>query len=49
MSAYMFVIIWKKYVEEFALKHLLLYELCVRQICKKFVYKHSKTIEYVKN
>ena len=26
-----------------------LFELCAREICEKFVYKHSETIEYVKN
>ena len=29
----------------FILKHLLLFEICARQIREKFVYKHSKTIE----
>ena len=29
--------------------HLLLFEICARKICKKFVYKHSETIKYVKN
>ena len=31
------------------LKHLLRSEICAREICEKFIYKHSKTIEYVKN
>ena len=39
-----FVFIWKYYVEDITLKHLLLYE-----ICEKCVYKHLETIEYVKN
>ena len=43
------VLIWKKYVEDFTLKHYLLFELCAREICEKFVYKYSETIEYVKN
>ena len=43
-SANIFVFIWK-YVEDFILKHILL--LHVRY--EKFVYKHSETIEYVKN
>ena len=30
------------------LKHLLLFEIYAREICKKIVYKHSETIEYVK-
>ena len=34
---------------EFTLKHLLLFELCAREICEKFVYKHySETLQYVK-
>ena len=48
-SAHIFVFIWKKYVEGFTLKHLLLSELYARKICEKFVYKHLETIEYVKN
>ena len=36
-------------VEDFTLKHLLLFEICTREIYEKFVYKHSETIEYVKN
>ena len=31
------------------LKHLLLSEICARELCEKFAYKHSETIEYVKN
>ena len=31
------------------LKYLLLFEICARKTCKKFVYKHSETIEYLKN
>ena len=30
------------YVEDFTLKHLLLFEICAREIYEKFVYKHSK-------
>ena len=48
-SANIFVFIWKQYVEDFALKHLLLFEISAREISEKFVYKHSETIEYVKN
>ena len=48
-SANIFVFIWKQNVEGFTLKRLLLFEICEREICKKFVYKHSETIEYVKN
>ena len=47
--ANIFVFIWKQYVENFTSKHLLLFEICAREICERFVYKHSKTIEYVKN
>ena len=31
------------------LKQILLFEICAGEICEKFVYKHSETIEYVKN
>ena len=44
-----FVFKWKKYVEGFTLKHILVFEIRAREIRKKFVYKHSETIEYVKN
>ena len=47
-SGNIFVFIWK-YVEGFTLKHLLLFEICAREICEKFVYKHPETTEYVKN
>ena len=45
-SAYMFIFIWK-HIEDFTLKHLLIFELCAREICEicEFVYKHSETIE----
>ena len=43
-SANIFVFTWK-YVEEFTLKRLLYIEICAREICEKFVYKHSETIE----
>ena len=39
----------KKYAEDFTLKHDLLFEICAYEICEKLVYKHSDTIEYVKN
>ena len=42
-------IITRKYVEDFTLKHYLLFEICAREIYEKFVYKYSETIEYVKN
>ena len=47
--AKIFVFIWKQYVEDFKLKHLSLFEICAREMCEKFVYKHSETIEYIKN
>ena len=31
------------------MKHILLFEICAREICEKFVYKDAETIEYVKN
>ena len=48
-SANSLVFIWKYYVEDFTLKELLVSEICAREICKKFAYKHSGTMEYVKN
>ena len=48
-SAKIFVFIWKQYTEDFTFKHLLLFEICAHEICEKFVYKHSETIECVKN
>ena len=44
--AIIFVFIWKQYVDDFTLKHLLLFEICAREIREKFVDKHSETIEY---
>ena len=48
-SANIFVFIWRWYAEDLSLKHLLLFQICAREICEKFAYKHSETIEYVKN
>ena len=48
-SVNIFVFTWRQCDEDFTLKHLLHFEMCAREICKKFVYKHSKAIEYVKN
>ena len=48
-SANIFAFIWKWYFEYFTLKHLLFLEIYARERCEKFVYKHSETIEYVKN
>ena len=36
-------------VEDFAFKRLLLSEIFTCETCEQFVYKHSETIEYVKN
>ena len=38
----------EKYVEDFSLKHFLLFEISTREVCEKFVYKNSETIDYVK-
>ena len=35
-------------IVDFTVKHLLLLEIRAHEICEKFVYKHSETIEYVK-
>ena len=48
-SANVCVFMWKKHVEGFTLKHVLLFGICRRKISKKFAYKHLGTIEYVKN
>ena len=32
---------------QMSLKHLLRFEICPREICEKFVYEHSETIEYI--
>ena len=37
------------YVEDFTLKHLFLSEICGLEMCRKFVYKHSEAIKYIKN
>ena len=36
-SANIFVFIWKQYVEDFLLQHLLVFEIYAHEICKKFV------------
>ena len=33
--------------KDFTLNQLLLFEICAREICEKFVYKHSEKVEYV--
>ena len=35
--------------ENLTLKHFLLFELCARETCEKFVYKHSETTEHAKD
>ena len=47
--ANIFVFKLKQYVEDFTLKHILLFEIWAGEICEKLLYKHSETIEYVKN
>ena len=34
---------------DFTLKQILFFEIRAREICGKFVYKYSETLEYVKN
>ena len=48
-AANIFVYLWKQYVKDLTLKQLLRFEICAREIDEMFVYKHSETIEYVKN
>ena len=48
-STNIFVFILKKYVKDFTVKHLLIFQISAREIFQKFVYKYSETIEYVKN
>ena len=45
----MFVLIWKYYPENFVFLILGILELYTRKVCEMFVYKHTETIEYVKN
>ena len=42
LRLHMKIICWIFYI-----KHLLLFEVSAREICEKFVYKYSETIEYV--
>ena len=39
----------KKYPENFAFAILEILELYTREVCEMFVYKHTETIQYVKN
>ena len=44
MALYSYEIIYRR----FHIKTFLLFEKYAREICEKFVYKYSETIEYVK-
>ena len=46
---YLFVFIWKYYPENFVFLILGILELYSRKVCEMFVYKHTETIENVKN
>ena len=48
-SPYIFVFTLKQYAENFAFLFLRILELYNRKVCETFVYKHTETIEYVKN
>ena len=48
-SPYMFVLMQKQNSENFPFWILGILELYTRKVCKMFVYKHTETIEYVKN
>ena len=43
-SGNILVFIWKLYVEDFTLKQVSHFELCARELCERFVYKHSETM-----
>ena len=45
----MFVFIEQPYPENFLFLIQIVLELYTRKVCKIFVYKHTETIEYVKN
>ena len=48
-SPYVFVFLWKYYPENFAFLILGILELFTRKFWEMFVYKHTETIEHVKN
>ena len=48
-SPFMFVFLQKQYPENFAFLILGILELYTRKVCEMFVYKHTETIENVKN
>ena len=41
-SPNIFAFIWKWYVEDFTLKHLLPFKICTHEICEKYLYKHFR-------
>ena len=45
--AIIFVFTWKQHLQDFTLKHFLLFEMCAPEICEKYVYKHSETMGFV--
>ena len=45
----MFEFIQKYSPENFALSFLKILELYTRKVCEIFVFKHTETVEYVKN
>ena len=45
----MFAFIQKQYPEHFAFLIQGILELYTRKVCEMFFYKHTETIEYVKN
>ena len=47
-SPCMFLFIWKYYSENFAFLILRILELFTRKVCEMFIYKHARTIEYIK-
>ena len=48
-STHMFVCLEKYCHENFAFLILAIFELLTRKVCEMFIYKHTETIEYVKN
>ena len=48
-SPYIFVFIWRWYLEKFAFLILGILELYIRKVSEMFGYKHTEIIEYVKN
>ena len=46
---YIFVFMKRWYPEKFAFLILEILELYTRKVCEMFIYKHTETMEYVKN